>query len=44
MPQFSRSKPAVGVPPIAGADTDELLCAAGLDEATIAELKAKGAV
>jgi len=43
-PKLSRSKPVVGVPPIAGADTDELLRAAGLDEATIAELKAKGAV
>jgi len=43
-PKFSRSEPAAGAPPVVGQHTDELLRAAGLDEDTIAELKAKGAV
>lgn len=43
-PKFSRSQPSVGVPPGVGANTDELLRAAGLDEEIIAELKARGAV
>lgn len=43
-PKFSRSEAIVGKVPATGAHTDELLRAAGLDEATIAELKAKGAV
>lgn len=43
-PKLSKSETKAGVPPIPGANTDELLRAAGLDEATIAELKAKGAV
>lgn len=43
-PKFSVSETSVGLPPATGADTDELLRAAGLDEATIADLKAKGAV
>lgn len=43
-PKFSRSKPTVGTPPKIGANTDELLKAAGLSDDVIAELKAKGAV
>jgi alpha-methylacyl-CoA racemase len=43
-PKLSKSETKVGVPPQLGADTDDLLRAAGLSEETIAELKEKGAV
>jgi alpha-methylacyl-CoA racemase len=43
-PKFSRSEPAVGVPPQAGEHSDEILQALGLDPAAVAQLREAGAV
>ncbi len=43
-PKFSRSEPAVGVPPHAGEHSDEILQALGLDPADVARLREVGAV